>query len=650
MQRILLAATVVVAGLMSTVRADNPAPPSSSTPTPVASDPSTPSTHTAPRPTLFDPARHMPLSEVKPGMKGYLRTVVSGTEIVQHDVEVITVMHNAMSSTRSVIMIRCKGEFMNHVISVQGMSGSPVYLFDDAGKPRLIGAYAYGWGFLKDPIAGVQPIEYMMQLTPGAKAVAGGGEGNHRLVDSPVVWNMAADGRIPAFEKLDGATKPNTMLAPPSTTDATENATQLRPLSIPLGISGAHPRTLKLARELFEPMGFTPMAAPAGNGAADRDIKLEPGSSMAGVLVSGDMSLAAFGTCTEVIGDRVFGFGHPFLADGDTSVPFTGGSVDLVVPIVTASFKLGSPSKAVGTIDLDTEVGIAGTVGSPVKMFPITVNVTTAQGTKRTFQFQSALHRALTPRLIAMSAMQAMMDAGTPPIDLTSRFKITTEFAGGEKLTSSGVATSMDDGLNGFARELMWPVGVALENPFGKVEPTSVVVDLSISEGFKSSMILGARSPQLEHKPGDEVTLFVDIRQYRGPDETKQVKFKLPADLPPGDYEIMVTDRRGNLQVEAETNPGSFNAKNVKEMFEVMKKVSTYGENYEAIYVRLPYQPDGVAIGRTAMEKLPASKRMIYSGLGRTDVTPTVRSVVNVFPVDSVVMGRASVTIKVKKD
>jgi hypothetical protein len=47
------------------------------------------------------------------------------------------------------------------------MSGSPIYLKDEAGKDRMIGAFAYGWPLSKDPIAGVQPIEYMLEIPTG---------------------------------------------------------------------------------------------------------------------------------------------------------------------------------------------------------------------------------------------------------------------------------------------------------------------------------------------------------------------------------------------------------------------------------------------------------------------------------------------------
>ena len=46
------------------------------------------------RPTLFDPARHMRVAEVKPGMKGYGLSVFKGTKIDRFNVEVISVLHD----------------------------------------------------------------------------------------------------------------------------------------------------------------------------------------------------------------------------------------------------------------------------------------------------------------------------------------------------------------------------------------------------------------------------------------------------------------------------------------------------------------------------------------------------------------------------
>ena len=65
---------------------------------------------------------------------------------------------------KDVILARCSGLNLEHSGIVGGMSGSPCYIRDKNGKPRMIGAIAYGWLFSKDPICGIQPIEQMLDI------------------------------------------------------------------------------------------------------------------------------------------------------------------------------------------------------------------------------------------------------------------------------------------------------------------------------------------------------------------------------------------------------------------------------------------------------------------------------------------------------
>src|SRR5690349_10568970 len=124
-------------------------------------------------PSLFDPHRHMRVSEVKPGMKGYGLSVFSGTEIERFDVEVISVLKN-FNPKGDVVLIKCRGQNLEHTGAVAGMSGSPIFLKDDQGRERMIGAFAYGWPLSKDPVAGVQPIEYMLEIPTGSTAEPNG--------------------------------------------------------------------------------------------------------------------------------------------------------------------------------------------------------------------------------------------------------------------------------------------------------------------------------------------------------------------------------------------------------------------------------------------------------------------------------------------
>src|SRR5688500_2635412 len=113
--------------------------------------------------TFFDPARHMKVAEVKPGMTGYGLSVFQGTKIERFKVEVLSILKD-FNPKYDVIHVRLSSANLEHTGSIAGMSGSPIYLKDENGTERMVGAFAYGWPLMKDPLGGVQPIEYMLDI------------------------------------------------------------------------------------------------------------------------------------------------------------------------------------------------------------------------------------------------------------------------------------------------------------------------------------------------------------------------------------------------------------------------------------------------------------------------------------------------------
>ena len=100
----------------------------------------------------------MPLSQVKPGMKGYAKTVLSGTKITPFEIEVIGILPRK-TSPKNLIVIEVKDEYVrSHGGIAAGMSGSPVYI-----NGKLIGAIGYGWAFADSSLGMVTPIEEMTQ-------------------------------------------------------------------------------------------------------------------------------------------------------------------------------------------------------------------------------------------------------------------------------------------------------------------------------------------------------------------------------------------------------------------------------------------------------------------------------------------------------
>src|SRR6266513_1567684 len=102
----------------------------------------------------------IPVSQIHAGMRGVAYTVFEGVKPEPMDVEVLGVMKNVNGPKGDIILVRLHGTKPEYTGVVAGMSGSPVY-FDG----KLAGALAFRIGeFSKEPIAGVTPIERMLEI------------------------------------------------------------------------------------------------------------------------------------------------------------------------------------------------------------------------------------------------------------------------------------------------------------------------------------------------------------------------------------------------------------------------------------------------------------------------------------------------------
>jgi len=101
-----------------------------------------------------------PLSEVRAGMTATAWTVFQGNKPEPMQVEILGVLRGARGPGQDMILAQLHGAHPEYTGVVAGMSGSPVYI----GK-RLLGSLSYRIGeFSKDPIAGITPIEQMLEV------------------------------------------------------------------------------------------------------------------------------------------------------------------------------------------------------------------------------------------------------------------------------------------------------------------------------------------------------------------------------------------------------------------------------------------------------------------------------------------------------
>src|SRR5258706_7687211 len=356
-----------------------------------------------------EPRGTIRFEEIKAGMKGYGRTVFFGTKVDQFDVEVMGTLTN-IAPKKNLILARLSGGPLAQTGVMEGMSGSPVYI-----DGRLAGAVAYAWGFAKEPICGVTPIDEMLDLlsretAKGSTASLGGREGRPgslALLAQPALASAFLRERLRSL----------------AVSSVPGGFSQAR-LPLVLGgaaRSGAAAAEFDLWRETFASLGFAPMTAGGGGGeSTDREgPPFEPGSAIGVQIVRGDVDIAAIGTGTYVRGDDVLAFGHPFFGLGPTALPMTRVLVHGSFPSLESSFKLASVGSPAGMITQDRFPGIAGSSKGHPLMVPISLHITSGKDRDESYKFEIVADPLITPIFLHMSLLDILSSSQNDVGDMT---------------------------------------------------------------------------------------------------------------------------------------------------------------------------------------------------------------------------------------
>ncbi|MFN4242972.1 MAG: hypothetical protein ACK4PI_07015 [Tepidisphaerales bacterium] len=626
-------------------------------------------------PALFDPDRHLRVADVRPGMTGYGLTVFRGTAIERFEVEVIDVLRN-FAPGADAVLIMAKGDFLRHSGSIAGMSGSPIYLRCDDGKDRLIGALAFGWRLAKDPVAGVQPIEYMLDVadpqrprppafTPRLPPDAGAAPAARAHGAGAPLWRYQdhlPPPTLPGREKLQWYLRRHGIAAP-----ALSGLDVARGPLTPLGLSvvasglrtgllepdGTGPaRTADLLRPLLKLAGVRDLrvSAAARPPADASDGKIEPGSALVIPLLTGDMELAAVGTCTEVLGERVFGFGHPFNGEGGVELPMAAGYIAGVITNLESSFKIGAATAPLGVVRADTVVGVGGTFGGSVPTIPITVDVTYADGSQReTLRFSAAHHPNFIPLFSMLTTLAALQLQHAPPVDHALAYRVEARYADGRTLVLANrlAGSEIVELVGGIAL----PLHALADSPFGRMFPVSVHTTLEVIPGRFAAELTAARVVPPRLRPGGEARIVLTLLRPDGRTESRSFPWRLPADIEPGTYELTVSDHQTFLAQELEEQPARFFARTQAEQLDVLSRVASVQAG--RAYLRLKRGPDGLAVGPASLPRLPATLgRMITAGAGQSGLpaAPTARSDTATFALDMLLTGAQTLQVVVEAE
>jgi hypothetical protein len=475
----------------------------------------------------------MGVKDIKPGMKGYGLTVFEGTKPEKFDVEVIDVLTN-FQPRQELILIKARHPRLDVAKVVAGMSGSPIFV-----QGKMVGAYAYGWSFGKEPVAGVTPIRSMLDdlsrplpdqvdgwpLRPLPKRQAAKPRAGRSL--NPI--NRFA-GSLEQYDVREHAGQ----IAKAKQQHLYSSDSPVRPVATPLLMGGMTAGSLRVARELLAPLGFEPLQAGGGGGVeAGAPKRYVDGAALGVQLIRGDMSANALGTVTRVEGDKLVAFGHPMLQAGVTAVPTAVGRVLWFLASEARSFKIGMPVRPIGAMVNDRLASIVVSHSAQAPVIPVHMKIKGVPGAPHTqWDFEVAHEKFMAPAFLAIALGNALQATAAERQDVSWNATSRLQIRGHPEivLEDFGVSIGGTPTPQDFTRSsIVGAVGALLNNPWEPVIVQGVDMVIELRFGREMLRLRGAEVLESEIEAGQPARIRLTLLPFSGPPITRVLSVPIPA-------------------------------------------------------------------------------------------------------------------------
>ncbi len=563
---------------------------------------------------------YIDIDDIVPGSEAYCLTVLEGTTIERFPLKIVDIVKNSEPG-RDIILVVGTGDRFKHTGSVKGHSGSPVYIDD-----KLAGALSHGWSFSKDPLYIVTPIKEMLRVEKAADAHPSQAAAYSFDFSQPIDLAEVSDVCRETVNSSFGSQK------------------------LPLVTSFPEHVCDELST-LFKNTSLMPIAASvssSGNTAA----KIEPGSVLAVPFITGDITMAAIGTATEVKGDKVFAFGHIFrgLDFGAVDLPMTSGTVHTVVSSVAISFKIASPGPIVGAIRGNESTGIYGEIGAKPYMIPLNITVDRGRanrpGLKKTYNCMAASDRFFTPLIMQSAIMGACSMQGPLSQEHLIEYKATVKLKDGKEISFENVSSGQ--GFGEMLIDATAPIAMLLNNPYKKTELASVDFNVKILPESITARILSLELSDTKVKPGQTITASVILSSFRAQKTMHTFDLQIPLNAQPRKYSITVTGGYGFETFLKKNAPYKFMALNLDSLVSSLQNILDIKRNM--LYLTMPLPSSGIVIKNQPLPYLPKTKALMLNDKKRTIlITEQKHWVQKQKELDHIAIGSKTITITVEK-
>jgi len=453
--------------------------------------------------------------------------VCEGSKPEPMEVEILGVLRGARGPGHDMILARLRGARPEYTGVVAGMSGSPVYIGD-----KLLGSLSYRIGqFSKEPIAGITPIEQMMEV-------------RDIPIDAAQTIERAASEKPEV--NADGMT--------------------FQAMETPLVMSGFRPEAIRLWQQKMAGTGLDMVAAGGVGGSSkpgEMDARpgstaasaaamasVEPGSAVSAQLIRGDLEISATCTVTYIDPKQLLACGHPILQAGPVSLPMTTADVVATLASPLNAFKIINTGDTIGAFTQDRDAAIRGVLGAQAHMIPVHLAIheagdeTKDAPKERRLNFEVLDLPSLTPQALMVALYSSLLESNQSTAE-----------------TSYHLTGSIN--LNGYP-----PSPLDLWAPGGAI-PGQLTAALQAGERFAQIYSNGTRQGEVQSinlhvdavprnlqveletarivsgnivHAGDTLLVEATLRPWQQPARNVRIPIKLPVGIAAGDLRVLVSD------------------------------------------------------------------------------------------------------------
>ncbi len=428
-----------------------------------------------------------------------------------------------------MILAQLHGSKPEYTGVVEGMSGSPVYI-----GSKLLGALSFRIGqFAKEPIAGITPIEQMIEVRNLPIA------DNRREAE-----NDESDDSLSTSAAVD--TTAFTGIAQPT------SGSQFRMMETPLVMSGFSPAAVQFWQQKMAGTGLDQVSAGGMGGSSAEGAEpsaaaaqsIVPGSAVSAQLVRGDMEISATCTVTYVDPKQLLACGHPILQAGTVSLPMTTANVVATLASPLNAFKIINTGTNIGAFTEDRDAGVRGVFGMRAHMIPMHITFDAASGARK-LNVELLDLPSLTPQAMAVVLYQSLLQSN-------ANTSVTTYHLTGN-IAIEGHGTSPLDVWATPGEVMTAPMQAALlaaqqfqelysnsarQTPMRDIDVHVQAIPRRLGVELDSARLVSSDSVHA----GDKIVIEATLRPWKQPTRNVRIPITIPARLGSGNIRILVSD------------------------------------------------------------------------------------------------------------